>query len=421
MGERLIANNKGIEIGNVKIPALFFADDMAILAQNEADMNEQLGTLITFCEERKLEVNYKKTQIMKVRDNSKENWKIRDKDGIQELEIVDTFKYLGIQIGNNRNIYREQERSSISKLKRNVFVGITKLKAKGSFNKFEVAEALWDYVCINGTLYGAETVVYTEETIKKMEVLQNQLASWILGANRGTAIEALRGELGWETMRTIIYRRKLNYVNRIRELLSGSWTYKVYENLMLNGIDTKWIKDIRKINSVLENDYNTDDLSIKSIRDWEKGVREKRSLTLYPVEWNGKRKQYLDGSKNSFAFFKTITGTLIRKYELEKCKLCGLENPDEYHVIFECQPLAIIRSDMGFEGILQEQGLTIEASISREIIREHLGKLENECKKKLGGMFGKIFNVWSSGENEGRVPSGSTNAQDNAASRRPVT
>ena len=57
--------------------------------------------------------------------------------------------------------------------------GITKLKAKGSFNQTEVAEALWDYVCINGSLYGSETAVYTEETIRKLEVLQNQLATWL--------------------------------------------------------------------------------------------------------------------------------------------------------------------------------------------------------------------------------------------------
>ena len=54
----------------------------------------------------------------------------------------------------------------------------------------------------------------------------------VIGANRGTAIEVIRGELGWESIRTIIYRKKLNYVNRIRELPPESWTYKVYMRIL---------------------------------------------------------------------------------------------------------------------------------------------------------------------------------------------
>ena len=99
-------------------------------------------------------------------------------------------------------------------MKRNT--GIAKLKAKDSFNRIEIAEALWEYVCLNGSLYGAETTVFTEQTIKKLETLQNQYASWLLNADNGTATEALR-ELGWDTIRTTISKRKLNYVNRIRD------------------------------------------------------------------------------------------------------------------------------------------------------------------------------------------------------------
>lgn len=69
----------------------------------------------------------------------------------------------------------------------------------------------WEYAGLNGSLYGAEMGVYTEEGIRKLEVIQNEMASWIVGlqAARGTATEALRGELGWHStiIRKIIYER----------------------------------------------------------------------------------------------------------------------------------------------------------------------------------------------------------------------
>ena len=133
---------------------------------------------------------------------------------------------------------------------------------------------------LNGSLYGVETIAITEETLKKMEILQNQMGSWILEANRGTAIEAIRGELGWESIRTTIYKRKLNYINRVRKLPEENWTFKVYSNLISNGIDTKLLKEIRKINSGLSNEYEIADLERNGVIDWEKGVEGKRSLIL---------------------------------------------------------------------------------------------------------------------------------------------
>ena len=66
--------------------------------------------------------------------------------------------------------------------------------------------------------------------------------------------------------------------------------------------------------------------------------------------------------------------------------------------------IAHIRSDMGLKGTLQEQGLVIETSTNREEIREYFGKLENDQKKTLGEIFGKLVDNWSSGNIEGRVP-----------------
>lgn len=87
---------------------------------------------------------------MKIRDENMEQWVLQTKEGEKKLEVVNTFKYLGVEISNGRNIYKEQKKAALVKLTRNK--GISKLKAKESFDRVDVAEALWEYICINGSL-----------------------------------------------------------------------------------------------------------------------------------------------------------------------------------------------------------------------------------------------------------------------------
>ena len=81
------------------------------------------------------------------------------------------------------------------KIKR--YKDVIKIKAKECSSKTLVAETLWQYVGINGRLYGR-----------------------------------IRGELGWQTIREIIYERKLKFLQRILKLPTNSWVFKIYDYLM---------------------------------------------------------------------------------------------------------------------------------------------------------------------------------------------
>ena len=83
--------------------------------------------------------------------------------------MVNNYKYLGTVIGNSRNIHKDFEKDASMKLKRST--GVIKMKARESFNRNDVAETLWEYVGLNGSLYGAEMGIYTEEGIRKMKCM----------------------------------------------------------------------------------------------------------------------------------------------------------------------------------------------------------------------------------------------------------
>lgn len=82
----------------------------------------------------------------------------------------------------------------------------------------------------------------------------------------------------------------INYVNRIRDLPITNWSFQVYYNLLREGVDTKWMKEIRKINGGLIESGNIQELERNSIKEWKEGVNGKVSLGLYPAGWKGKRK-----------------------------------------------------------------------------------------------------------------------------------
>ena len=398
LAEELIDDNKGIDIGGIKIPCLFFADDMVLMTKTESDLKAQLEILSDFCERKRLVINYEKTKIMTFRDNSKTSLQVSLGGAIREIEIVDSFKYLGVEICNGRNIYKAYDKTVVQKIKR--IAGVSKLKARESFDPVEVAEILWKYVGINGGLYGVEIGIITEETLKKLESVQNEMASWIIGADRGTAVEALRGELGWHSLRKIIYERKLKYLERVKNLPVSNWTFQVYSNLVINDIDTKWRRDLRNITGKISGDNNN--IEEWSIDCWKKGVRDKGSLVMYAAEWQGHKKDYIDQSSGSKDFFRTISGTLVKKYmrEYRVCS-CGLEKPDEFHILVECGHLAGARDGLDLDRHLRDQGIVGNMRLSRAEFG--VGLLNCRHKVLLGELFGELNNKWKSVLSEGRV------------------
>jgi hypothetical protein len=54
------------ELGDLQIPVLLFADDMALMADGEEELERMVGIVAEYCEERRLEVNISKTKVMVV-------------------------------------------------------------------------------------------------------------------------------------------------------------------------------------------------------------------------------------------------------------------------------------------------------------------------------------------------------------------
>ena len=104
-------------------------------------------------------------------------------------------------------------------------------------------------------LYGSEITYYREGDLDKLERTQNIVGRWSLGVPRSTAVEAIRGEMGWSTFRERVVKGKLNFVKKIEGLDEDRWVKQV---LREDNVRTSWRREIdrwiRREN--LEEDWN---------------------------------------------------------------------------------------------------------------------------------------------------------------------
>ncbi len=85
---------------------LMFADDMVMMAETEEALQHNVEAMNEALVRWDLKVNWKKSKVMRVA-KKKEECQIRI--GVEQLEQVDTMKYVGVMISGDGNMQREVE------------------------------------------------------------------------------------------------------------------------------------------------------------------------------------------------------------------------------------------------------------------------------------------------------------------------
>ena len=234
-----------------------------------------------------------------------------------------------------------------------------------------VGDKLWNAMACPGILYGCEIIQMDEDTYEKLEIAQNAMARSILGARKFCSVIALRNELGWKSMRARIYEAKLKFWGKIYYQKNSRWARLTYQSSVYEGWNSKWYNEIMKIRRTLGldtmanvdsqkqwNNMITEAIKKFEMKTFQKAKENQKTLMWYNSPFNEKRKilPYINGSKESAAFFNTKSGSWVLKYEgkqLKKCKLCG-ERDNEIHRILRCEKVQSIRNSNGLEDLISE-------------------------------------------------------------------
>ena len=96
------------EIRNEELWELLYADDLAITAENEEDLQRRVGEWQESLEQGGLKVNVNKTEVMASSKEGGDRVAIQDNSGAI-LKQVEKFKYLGSTLGQEGECETEVE------------------------------------------------------------------------------------------------------------------------------------------------------------------------------------------------------------------------------------------------------------------------------------------------------------------------
>ena len=92
---------KGLKLGTSQLSILIFADDIALLAENEQDLQSMLNCVHSWCDKWRMAVNLDKTNVMHFRNKRKQITKYCFTYGNSQMEIVNRYKYLGMLLDDH--------------------------------------------------------------------------------------------------------------------------------------------------------------------------------------------------------------------------------------------------------------------------------------------------------------------------------
>ena len=333
-----------------------------------------------------MEINESKSKISiyKGRTGEKE---------IEGIKVVNSIKYLGVEVGNERDIFRGH-REKVLKLAEGRATQVNGVIGT-SCNKLLVGKTWWKCGILSAILLGVGVMNFGGDEIKTLQKIENRVYRGILGAIFNTPIAVLRGEIGSSLMETRFIESRLTLVggmlgseNKIvkdlldkgRGLRNYAWNRKLDKYLGKVGIRYEELGNMNKraiIAKVRERDN----------RLWREEMERLSRVGIYR-EWKKKIREetFYDNTEGSTILFRARANSMRLNYNRRHtggdttCEICGEGQEDLEHFILKCSKL---------EGKRMVELLGDRGREEKEIIGELLfsGERIQDVKDMLGRMW----------------------------------
>jgi hypothetical protein len=356
--------NCGLQLNDIILILLLFADDMAILGNSPEEINNSLVLLHNYCTKWSLEVNVDKTKVMVFRKRggllSSENFLYNDK----RLEVVNDFNYLGTVFNYTGNFALNQEQLVGKALKAlNVLlINCNKYKLKP-----KLLCQLFDSFVGSILNYAAE--IWGHSKSKEIERIHLKFCKRILNVNIRTSNAAVYGELARYPLYIGRYVKIIKYWFRLLE--TDNIILKEVYNLCLsdcNNGKSNWLTKVKNLLYQYGFNYVWDDPTIVNsksfiplfkqrlidtfIQSWHVDKENSGVLTLYTnLKDTFLYEPYLDILPSNLRLFISkirMSSHSLRiqtgRYGTNRvarneryCTYCNTQDlEDEYHFILIC-------------------------------------------------------------------------------------
>ena len=223
--------NIGIPIASKLIHALLYADDVALLAETESDLQKILNVAAAFASKWNLKFNSSKSKVLVVGKRIDKNklWYL----GSDSIEECDTYKYLGVYLSRNMKPIYHVSTFLKENIERKLNCMVRILGQHGNFNRVEFGNALWNSVIRPSIAHGC--AVWLTSSHAQRDILQSfqyKAAKIIFRTKMNIPINAILLELGWEPINSYLDRQRIAYFSRFSNLPSSRLCKQIYNELL---------------------------------------------------------------------------------------------------------------------------------------------------------------------------------------------
>ena len=237
----------GVSIGGEVFCDFAYADDAALVTEDEASMCELMTKLNDNAMEFGLEINFDKTKLMFVGKDRIYQEEYMTLAG-QRVDIVSSFEYLGRIISNNGDDTLAVE-ARICKAWQ-AFQNHKHLITSNHLS-FSSKRKVYETYVRPVVLYAMETIVWKPPLVQKITVFQNHIMRWITGHRLidRVSISDLQQQTGLEPIINIIKKQKMSWFGHMKRSVLPIRT--VFEG-MVNGTrrrgrpQRRWRTDIEE-------------------------------------------------------------------------------------------------------------------------------------------------------------------------------
>ncbi len=362
-------SKKGIKINdNLMISLLLYADDLAIMADSEDNLQYMLNILESWCKKWRMRVNIKKTKIVHFKTSTQARTGYPFMFNNSAVECIDRYKYLGIVVDEHLDFNTTASilANSANRALGSIYTKFNKLKGLG-FNTYTTlyhsgVTPILDY-CAG--IWGYQKFGY-------IDTIQNRAIRFYLGLHRFAPNLAINGDVGWVSSGV---RRKVEmfrYWNRIMKMDSERLTKKLFMYDFANRrASGSWNSDIFKLFQsvdMINAYYNMNEVDLIHIKNilhniekdkWETDIKEVPKLRTYctfkecyetePYVYrvcNRAHRSILSQFRCGILPIKIETGRYTNiPLEFRQCILCDQNAiEDENHFLFKCEFYSSIRN-----------------------------------------------------------------------------
>ena len=186
LGAELNSSGLGIDLQDVNISSILFADDLVVLGRSRKCLDKLIEKVMGFFKRHKLDISQKKSKILSY--NAATDQISFDFAGFQSvcLDQVLVFKYLGIPINCTPYNFFKSFNDQVRKKAKAYLYSVLSL-VRSSPDRADLAYSLWTCCALPSILYGAEIIPLIQETIKEVERCNTRVGKFILGIPRSSA------------------------------------------------------------------------------------------------------------------------------------------------------------------------------------------------------------------------------------------